>query len=294
MQIYDIQAFLAVVHTKSMSRAAEALHLSQSSITHRLKNLEKSMGVTLLDRGRGMKNIYLTPSGEDFLPLAERWNALWKETEILKQQGDKLSLCFGTVESLNLCVFPDLFRKLSKHNPKIRLEIHSEHTADLYTLVERRQIDVAFVVREIFSPHVNKERWASAPMVALKTGNPAEAGKKIIENAKLDANNELYIPWRGAAFDSWHEQWWDPVCPSRIKITGINLIFTLLKNPEQWIIVPMWVAQHALTFGHFTYYRLADPPPEMVCYKITHKFPKPSTKRSLEVLDEYLKQINLL
>ena len=294
MQVHDIQAFLAIVHTKNMCRAAESLHLSQSSITHRLKNLESSMGVTLIDRGRGLKNIYLTPAGENFLPLAERWDALWKETEILKQQGDKLSLSIGTLASLDLYVFPSLFIQLSNHTPKIRLEIHTHHTNELYSLVEKREIDVAFVLREIFSPNIKKEPWGTAPMVVLKRGNPADAGKTVIENTKLDTNNELYIHWSGNTFESWHEQWWNPGCPSHIKLKGVNLIFTLLNYPEQWMIVPLWVANYALTLGHFTYHTLTNPPPEQVVYKITHKVPKPSTKRSLAVFNEYLNQVNLV
>lgn len=292
MQLHDIQAFLSVVKNNSISRAGEELFVSQSTITHRLKNLELSMGVTLLDRGRGMKSLYLTPAGEDFLPLAERWNALWKETEILKQQGDKMALSFGAVESLNLCVFPPLFMLLEQHTPKIRLEVHTQHTTDLYTWVERRQVDMAIVLRDIFSPNINVEPWIAVPMVVLKIGNPSEAGEKIIQNATLDANSEIYVPW-GPTFQSWHDQWWIPLCPSRIKITGSTLIFNLLKSPEQWTIVPMWIAQYAITLGSFTYYHLSDPSPDMVCYKITHKFPKPSTERSLAVLNEYLDQLNL-
>ena len=292
MQIHDIQAFLAVVHNKSISRAAEELFLSQSTITHRLKNLELSMDVTLIDRGRGMKSLYLTPAGEDFLLLAERWSALWKATENLKQQGDKMALSFGSVESLNLCVFPPLFMLLEQHIPKIRLEIHTQHTTDLYTWVERRQVDMAIVLRDIFSPNINIEPWLTSPMVVLKSSSPTDVDGKIMQNATLDANNEIYVPW-GPTFQLWHDQWWAPICPSRIKITGPTLIFTLLKSPEQWAIVPMWLAQYATTLSTFTYYRLSDPPSEIVCYKITHKFPKPSTQRSLVVLTEYLDQVRL-
>ena len=99
MQIHDIQAFLSVVRCRNISRAAEELFVSQTAITYRLKNLEQEMGVRLLDRGRGMKSISLTPAGDDFLSVAERWDALWKETELLKQEGDKLALNFGAVES---------------------------------------------------------------------------------------------------------------------------------------------------------------------------------------------------
>jgi DNA-binding transcriptional LysR family regulator len=293
MQIHDIQAFLAIVYHRSISRAAEELFVSQTAITHRLKNLELAMGVSLLDRGRGMKNIYLTPAGEDFLSVAERWDALWKETELLKHEGDKLSLSIGAVESLNLFVFPTLFKLLGEHIPKIRLEIHTQHTTDLYTSLARRQIDVGFVLRDISTPNICVTPWITEPMVVLKRVGLSKAKDEIIENVALDANNEIYIPW-GPIFQVWHDQWWHPICPSRIKVTSPSLVFSLLQKPQQWIVVPMWVAKHATTLGNFTFYRLSDPPPEMICYQITHKFQKSSTQRSLAVLDEYLGQIKLI
>jgi DNA-binding transcriptional LysR family regulator len=292
MQIHDIQSFLAVVRHKNISRAADDLFVSQSTITHRLKNLEREMGITLLDRGRGMKNINLTPSGEDFLLIAERWNSLWTETELLKLQGEQMSLSFGAVETLNLCVFPSLINRLKQRIPKIRLEIHTQHTTDLYTMVERRQVDMAIVLRDIFSQHVNSEPWIAAPMVVLKKGNHRESESKIVQNTELDATSEIYIPW-SPSFQDWHEQWWPPICPSRIQITGATLIYSLLESAQQWAIVPIWVARYAVNLGNFTYYHLSDAPSEIVCYKITHKIQKPSTQRSLAVLSEYLNQIKI-
>ena len=290
MQIHDIQAFLSVVRCRNISRAAEELFVSQTAITYRLKNLEQEMGVRLLDRGRGMKSISLTPAGDDFLSVAERWDALWKETELLKQEGDKLALNFGAVESLNLFVFPPLFTLLEEHIPKIKLEIHTQHTADLYTSLARRQIDVGFVLRDINTPNICATPWITGPMVVLKRVGLSEAKEEIIRNVALDANNEIYVPW-GPIFQVWHDQWWNPICPSRIKITGSSLVFSLLEKPQQWAIVPIWVANHATTLGNFTFYRLSDPPPEMTCYQITHKFQKSSTQRSLAVLGEYLGRI---
>ena len=178
MQIHDIQAFLAIVRHRSISRAAEELFVSQTAITHRLKNLEQTMGVSLLDRGRGMKNIFLTPAGDDFLSVAERWDALWRETEILKQEGDKIALSFGAVESLNLFVFPPLFKLLGEHIPKIRLEIHTQHTENLYTSLARRQIDIGFVLREISTPNISVVPWITGPMVVLKRVSHIQSKRK--------------------------------------------------------------------------------------------------------------------
>ena len=287
MYTLGIEAFLAIVRTQSLSRAAEKLHLAQSSVSHRLKILEEMMGATLIERGKGIKEVGLTPMGAEFLQLAERWHSLWLETQILKSQGPKLSLSFGAVHSLNTYVFPPLFSALSQHHPPVILGIHTLHSIPLYEEVEKGQIHVGFALREQTLPGVNVERFLTAPMVVLRMGKASDCNSKIITPNELDPNYELYIPW-GPLFQIWHDRWWNPLCLSRIKLESAQLIFTLLQHPLQWAIVPKWIAKSALNEGRFSYYQLSDPPPDIVCYKLIHKFPKPSTRQSLAILDHYL------
>ncbi|AIF53486.1 LysR family transcriptional regulator [Pelosinus sp. UFO1] len=287
MYTLGIEAFLAIVRTQSLSRAAEKLHLAQSSVSHRLKILEEMMGATLIDRGKGIKEISLTPMGAEFLQLAERWNSLWLETQILKSQGPKLSLSFGAVNSLNTFVFPPLFSAMTQHQPPVILDIHTLHSIPLYEELEKGQIHVGFALREQTLPGVNVERFLTVPMVVLRLGEPSDSNSKLINPNELDPNYELYIPW-GPLFQIWHDRWWNPLCLSRIKLESAQLLFTLLQHPLQWAIVPMWIAKSALKEGKFSYYKLSDPPPDIVCYKLTHKYPKPSTLQSLTILDHYL------
>ena len=50
MNTRDLQAFVAVVESGSMVRAAERLHLTQPGLTRRVQNLETMLGVELLER----------------------------------------------------------------------------------------------------------------------------------------------------------------------------------------------------------------------------------------------------
>jgi len=287
MYTLGIEAFLAIVRTQSLSQAAEKLHLAQSSVSHRLKILEEMMGSTLIDRGKGIKKIRLTPMGTEFLQLAERWNSLWLETQILKSQGPTLSLSFGAVHSLNTYVFPPLFSALTQHQPPVILDIHTLHSIPLYEEVEKGQVHVGFALREQTLPGVNVERFRTVPMVVLRMGEHSDCNSKLITPNELDPNYELYIPW-GPLFQIWHDRWWNPLSLSKIKLESAQLIFTLLQHPLQWAIVPKWIAKFALNEGRFSYYQLSDPPPDIVCYKLTHKHPKPSTLQSLAILDHYL------
>ncbi|MHB1980993.1 MAG: LysR family transcriptional regulator [Sulfobacillus sp.] len=67
MDLDAYRVFTTLVKTGSFAKTADALHMSQSSISLRLQQLEQELGVALLLRGRG---ITLTPPGEAFLPGA--------------------------------------------------------------------------------------------------------------------------------------------------------------------------------------------------------------------------------
>jgi len=70
LSIRHLRAFVAVAHHGSFTRAAEYLHLTQSSLTATIKQLEQQTGLTLLDRTT--RRVLLNPEGERFLPVAER------------------------------------------------------------------------------------------------------------------------------------------------------------------------------------------------------------------------------
>ncbi|WP_245625044.1 LysR family transcriptional regulator [Paenibacillus stellifer] len=112
MYFPGIEAFLAIVRTESISKAAELLHLSQATVSYRLKTLEKEMGSLLVERRKGAPKISLTPKGENFFSIAERWEALWRETQILQASGSQLSLAISAAESISHFVLPPVYRIL--------------------------------------------------------------------------------------------------------------------------------------------------------------------------------------
>ena len=70
ISIRHIRAFLAVARDGSFTRAAESLHLTQSTLTGTIKQLEEQAGLTLFDRTT--RQVLLSGEGERFLPVAER------------------------------------------------------------------------------------------------------------------------------------------------------------------------------------------------------------------------------
>ena len=65
MDIRQLEYFQMVSKTNSITRAAEQLHISQSTVTLAIQKLEEELGSPLLDRSQ--KQLSLTPEGKAFV-----------------------------------------------------------------------------------------------------------------------------------------------------------------------------------------------------------------------------------
>ena len=72
MQLEDLQAFLNVVRTGSITKAAEQMFITQPTLTYRIQSLEKTLGYQLFERNRGQRQISPTPEGREFYVIAEK------------------------------------------------------------------------------------------------------------------------------------------------------------------------------------------------------------------------------
>jgi DNA-binding transcriptional LysR family regulator len=287
MYVAGVDAFLAIVQTHSLKKAADMLHLTQATISYRLKTLEQEMGATLVERSKGVQAISLTPFGESFVSIAERWNALKRETEILQASGPQLSLAVGGSNSLNTYVLPPLYRALSQHTPKLRLQFRTQHSVELYDTLERREVDVAFVKMERTVPNIVVKPFFVDEMMLIRPATPENSCLEAIHPSELNGDHEIHLNW-SPSYQAWHDRWWDPFCPSRIPVDSAGLIFSLMLETRQWSVVPKSVADVFVKTGQFVTQRLLDAPPARICYKITHKYPTSMTNSGLAVLDKLL------
>ena len=105
MTLAEVETFLSIVATRSITRTAELLFLSQPTISHRLSSLENELGFELVVRRKGHKTIELTPKGEEFISIAERWSSLWKETMAIRNSDDRYLLTIGCTDENGVLVF---------------------------------------------------------------------------------------------------------------------------------------------------------------------------------------------
>lgn len=144
MNIQDIEAFVAVAETGSVSRAAARLNLTQPAATRRIQSFEAAVGEGLLFN-RTVKPAVLTTVGSHVLEHCRRVLAAMAELEACTTSaadpaGD---LKIGIAHGLGEMVLTAPFETLRREYPRIRLQISSNWSVGLIEDVRSGVIDCA-------------------------------------------------------------------------------------------------------------------------------------------------------
>jgi len=154
MQLAEVQAFVEVARAGSVSRAADALFLTQPALTARVQRLESDLQARLFVRtSRGMR---LTEAGEAFLPYAVRaLENLADGRQLVNafERGGAGRLTLGAAPALSTYVLPVILRRFRVSHPRVRVAVRTGHSEDVLDLVLREQVDLG-LVRTLRHPEI--------------------------------------------------------------------------------------------------------------------------------------------
>ncbi len=144
LSLKQLAYLLAVRDTLNFTRAAEQCFVTQSSLSGGLAELERSLGLKLVERSR--QHVAMTPVGETVCDRAE---------QILSASEDLLALARAQAEpgtgSLRLGMIPTIAPYLlheflagaAEHFPKLELFLHERQTENLLVEVNSGELDAA-------------------------------------------------------------------------------------------------------------------------------------------------------
>ncbi|MDD3229465.1 MAG: LysR family transcriptional regulator [Oscillospiraceae bacterium] len=286
MNYLDIEIFLTIAATKSITKAADILFLSQPTISHRLCALEKELDISLMIRNKGHKSIQLTTKGEEFIPLAQRWVTLMKEANALKDRQERCFIILGCTDSLNIALMAPFYRHLLEADTLLDLRIQTHQSSELYNLLENHEIDIAFVFHNLYYKNVITEKLFQEKLYLIQS-DPPVIPKKVIHTKDLDPTKEIFLSWDNN-YKIWHDQWITCLPHPRISIDTISLAHRLWDKDHYWMIAPVSVIQEFCKMRPFFISELENRPPDRVCYKVTHKSPSSITNESIKYFETKL------
>jgi DNA-binding transcriptional LysR family regulator len=145
MDVELAKTFLEIVATGSFLRAAERLHVGQTTVSARVKILEQQLGRTLFVRNKA--GATLTPAGDQFLRYAPAFVQLWQRArhQVAVPKGHRAVLVVGSEVSLWQPLLLDWIAWMCRSLRDIALRVHVDVPQDLINHVASGVVDVAIM-----------------------------------------------------------------------------------------------------------------------------------------------------
>jgi DNA-binding transcriptional LysR family regulator len=199
MEIYQLRAFVTVARLGHLTRAAEALHLTQPAVSGQIKALEEELGLALFDRRPG--RIALTRAGERLAVDAEHVlvaaGALTGLAQTLKGEVTG-SMVLGTVGDADSLRLGSLLGGLVQALPLLDIKTRADHAENLREAVAAGTLNASFYI----GPNIPREVLGLAlQTLHYRIAAPAALRERVLHAGWREMAD---MPWVGSSPASHH------------------------------------------------------------------------------------------
>jgi len=199
LNLHLLRIFTIVADHGNVSRAAGAAHISQPAVTKAIQELEKQVGVPLLERGA--RGVRLTEAGA---VLQEHARAIFSAEQVAEDELRSLrGLSGGTLRigaSLTIANYylPPLVADFHAQHPQLELLLSSNNTEMITRLLLDYKLDVALVEGPVQHERIAVRKWRDDELVVVASSDHPLARRKRLRIADLaDADWVVREPGSG-------------------------------------------------------------------------------------------------
>jgi len=195
IELRHLRYFLAVAETAHFTRAAEAIYVSQPTLSQQIKQLEEDLGTTLFDRIG--KRVMLTEAGEILQVHAQR---IFTELEQAQQAIQELEglqggeLAVGVVQTVNAYMIPDLVARFTATYPKISLRIQELSADEIESRIEQGKLHLGISFIPPTSPFLEVELLFDEKLVLILPTSHRLATQKLVRFDELKDEALILLP----------------------------------------------------------------------------------------------------
>jgi LysR family transcriptional regulator for metE and metH len=247
LEIRHLRLIEAVAEEGSLTKAVDRLFLTQSALSHQLKEIETQLGSPVFHRVN--KKLVLTGVGKIVLKLAKRILKEMEDTEIQIRSlvnGDTGAIRLATECYTCYHWLPPLLKQFHREFPNIEVSIHPEFTSNPIRELLKGKIDLAITSLPLEDSNVVYRELFRDEMVALVSADHSWAGKEYV-NPK-DFTDESLIIYEKPLEDSvFYRQFLEPdgirpkkLIPIQLTEASIELVKAKMgiKVMARWAITP--------------------------------------------------------
>lgn len=186
MNLHHLRVFAAVAEAGSFTRAAAALRLSQPAVSKSVRELEREVGMPLLDRvGRGARP---TEGGAALLARARELFGVERVAaeELARLRGlERGTLRVGASTTIATYFLPQLLTRFHAAHPGVTLRVASANTRDIARRLLERRLDVALVEGPVAHERIVVRRWRDDELVVIAPPAHALVARRRVRAADL-------------------------------------------------------------------------------------------------------------
>ena len=142
----QLQYLVALADTRHFGRAAERCHITQSTLSAGIRELESVLGIPIAERSN--RRVLITPTG---LRIAERAQALLRDAEEVMElaRAGRAPMTgemrVGVIPTIGPFLLPAVLPELRQRFPELTVYLREEQTAPLLARLEAGEVDVALI-----------------------------------------------------------------------------------------------------------------------------------------------------
>ncbi|WP_019926735.1 LysR family transcriptional regulator [Nocardia sp. BMG111209] len=144
LDLLHLRTLVTIAETGGFRRAADALHLSQPTVSQHIRMLERRLGCVLIEKRS--RTARFTPSGEWLVVEARRLLAAQGEVLARFARSPELRMTIGSTEHAAAGLLSDLLNVLRTAYPEANLHFRIDRSAALTDAVLKGAVDLALVL----------------------------------------------------------------------------------------------------------------------------------------------------
>lgn len=180
--IEELRTFIAVVDYRNFTKAAEAINLSQPSVSLHIKHLENYFGVRLIERSIKQKKIEITSGGELLYKKALEIIHMLEETKNELSNYEEMisgTLRIGASFTIGEYILPAFLGKFSREFPNLSLEVKIANTASVCEMIKNKELDIGLIEGVVPSSRFKYDYFLKDEMVLALYNNHPLVGKPL-------------------------------------------------------------------------------------------------------------------
>jgi len=184
--LVDLQLFIAVAETRSITSGAQRHHLALASASARIKGLEQALGVALLVRGR--RGVELTPAGESMLDHAR---IVIHHVEAL--QGDLMAFSRGVKATVRFLAntsglseyLPKRMAAFLAQYPHISIDVEERESADIAHAILTGSADLGLAAEHALPDNIERIPFSEDRLVLIAARSDELAGRRQVDFSEV-------------------------------------------------------------------------------------------------------------